>query len=83
MGQFMLKLIRASLPAVAVLTLVCSGAVQANPGKWKQVNIKDSVKIKLPDGSKRTLAPSCSGGPIELPDGSIVQAPTDYSFFIC
>lgn len=70
----------AVLTAVA-FTLVLPGIAQANNNEWKQVTVKDTVKIKLSDGSKRELKPSCSGGPI-LTDQGIVAGDTQYSFFI-
>jgi hypothetical protein len=89
----MLKMGRASLTAAAGLALVFSGAAEAKKSEWQQISLgaggtsASEIEIEMlqPDGtsSARTLRPSCSGGPISLgPQGPIVAAPTDYSFFI-
>ena len=52
------------MPVALALALILPGTALSAGDKWKQFEIKDSVKINLPDGTKRELSPSCSGGPV-------------------
>ena len=69
------------MPVALALALILPGTAHSAGDKWKQFEIKDSVKINLPDGTKRELSPSCSGGPVVV-NGDIVAADTQYSFFL-
>lgn len=59
---------------------VTGGAALA--ADWEQIFLDGPVDYALPDGTTRTLDPSCSGGPQVQPDGSLAPADTQYSFFI-
>ena len=69
------------MPVALALALILPGAAHSAGEEWKQFAIKDRVKVKLPDGTRRELNPSCSGGPV-VGDAGIVAADTQYSFFL-
>ncbi len=72
---------------IALLTTLVAGlalatTAQADRSGWRQIFLNGPIETKLADGSTRTLDPSCSTGPTRAPDGSIVPANPQYSFFI-
>jgi hypothetical protein len=67
---------------VTVVFCLAGAAQAADHLDWDQIHLEGPIETRLPDGSTRTLHPSCSGGP-ELNDaGSPVPASTDYYFFV-
>lgn len=69
--------------ALAWLLLQVSPAAFATQNSWDQVYLDGPIETTLPDGSSRTLHPSCSGGPQVVP-GSPLPVPSDtqYYFFV-
>ncbi|MBT8067224.1 MAG: pectinacetylesterase family protein [Gammaproteobacteria bacterium] len=73
---------RVVMPFLAALILSVSLPSQAAPQDWDQIYLDGPIETQLPDGSSRTLHPSCSGGPELVDGGGIVAANTDYYFFV-
>jgi hypothetical protein len=66
---------------LAALILGLSPVSQAEPNDWVQINLEGPIETQLPDGSMRTLHPSCSGGPVMTTAGP-VPANTEFYFFV-
>lgn len=63
----------------ATLTLT-SAAAQSKNTRWQEIDVPDGpMDILLPDGSPRTVTPSCAGGPKA---GGLEAANTDFKFFV-
>ncbi len=73
-----------SISAAALFALALAFAIPADAAKnqWDQISLAGPIDATLPDGSKRAVNPSCSGGPQIQPDGSLAPASTDYYFFV-
>ncbi len=68
---------------VASLLVVAAGAAQATgPNRYFKHDIaEEPTEVTLPDGTTRTVNPSCAGGPVASESGP-VAANTDFYFFV-
>jgi hypothetical protein len=76
--------IRRGLSAACVIAgsfLLSATALADKQAPWEQIYLNGPTQVKLADGSKLTVDPSCSGGPVMTPAGP-VPGDTQYSFFI-
>jgi hypothetical protein len=74
-------LTRFSMPLPAALLFCSVGVAEATSSHWEQIYLESLSEIQLPDGTTRTLHPSCSGGP-QRTEAGVVPANTDYYFFV-
>lgn len=79
----MLTLSRTLILALAALLLHAPETSFAAQDSWDQIDLTGPIETTLPDGTTRTLMPSCTGGPQLVPDVPFpVPADTQYYFFV-
>lgn len=66
---------------IGALALASTAAQAARKADWEQIFLNGPMAVTLPDGSRRTVEPSCSGGPVMTAAGP-VPGDTQFSFFI-
>lgn len=67
--------------AVATLALVLAPLTGHAGQGWDQIFLNGPIQATLPDGSQRTVNPSCSAGPVATPAGPRPADP-QFSFFV-
>lgn len=67
--------------AALAIGLAGTAAAKGKDKGWTQIDLSGPIETQLPDGSMRTLHPSCSGGPVVTETG-IRPGNTDYFFFV-
>ena len=67
---------------VAFVAIAAGPSVHAQTSDWVQIPLNGPVAYALPDGSIRTLNPSCSNGPTRSDAGDITPADPQYSFLL-
>jgi hypothetical protein len=62
--------------------LLATGALAARNTDWEQVFLNGPIDVVLPDGTTRTVEPSCSGGPVLASSGLPMPGDRQFSFFV-
>jgi hypothetical protein len=72
---------RRSFAPLVVLAALFAPISSSYAQAWEQIPLQGPIVYSMPDGSDRTLQPSCSGGPVRAKRG-YKPADTRYSFFV-
>lgn len=70
-----------ALSFLVVLATLAAPFSSSHAQAWEQIPLQGPIAYSLPDGTTRTLQPSCSGGPVRARRG-FKPADTRYSFFV-